>query len=268
MNDHLSKPPEFSWQLFWSLFVAAVIGIAGIIPAALQIFGSSFDRTQFPPISLPVIITLGVIQNLVLLGLFVGLGLKLSGKVGLGAVLTESWLNGEPVLDRALKALGFGIMAGFFVGVVLVPLTLLLVPHLPKLPFVAAAKLSIWKRFLMCFYGGLYEEIFSRLFLLSLFAWLLNKSWRKDRGQLTNGAFWSANLIVAILFGLGHLPSASLLMPITTLVVVAALTLNGIAAIVFGWLYRQRGLEVAMIGHFTADFVLYVIGPTFLMWRP
>jgi membrane protease YdiL (CAAX protease family) len=117
----------------------------------------------------------------------------------------------------------------------------------------------------MCFYGGLYEEIFSRLFLLSLFAWLLNKSWQKDRGQLTNGAFWSANLIAAILFGLGHLPSASLVMPITTLVVVAALTLNGFAAIVFGWLYRQHGLEAAMIGHFTTDFVLYVIGPTFLV---
>ena len=264
MNDHLSKPPEFSWQLFWILFVAALIGIAGIIPAALQMFGSLFDRVQLPAIPLPVIIALGIIQNLVLLVLFVGLGLKLSGKVGLGPILTQSWLNGELVLDRVLKALGFAIVAGLFVGVVLVPLFLLLAPHLPKLPFVDAAKLPIWKRFLMCFYGGFYEEIFARLFLLSLFAWLFNKSWRKDRGQLANGAFWTANLIVAILFGLGHLPSASLLMPITPLVVAAALILNGIAAIVFGWLYRQRGLEAAMIGHFTTDFVLYVIGPLFL----
>jgi len=263
MNDHLRQPRGFSWRLFWGLFVAALIGIAGMLPATLQIFGSTFDRTQLP-LPLPVIITLGIIQNLVLLGLFVGLGLKLSGKIGLGPILTRSCLNGEPILDRVLMALGFGIIAGLFVGVVLIPLFLLLVPHLPKLPFVAAAKLPIWKRFLMCFYGGLYEEIFSRLFLLSLFAWLFNKSWRKDRGQLTNGAFWSANLIVAIVFGLGHLPSASLLMPITPLVVAAALVLNGIAAIVFGWLYRRRGLESAMIGHFTTDFVLYVIGPLFL----
>jgi len=263
MNHHLCQPRGFSWRLFWGLFVAALIGIAGIIPATLQIFGSTFDQTQLP-IPLPVIITLGVIQNLVLLGLFVGLGLKLSGKIGLGPILTQSWLNGEPILDRVLRALGFGIIAGLFVGVVLVPLFLLLVPHLPKLPFVAAAKLPIWKRFLMCFYGGLYEEIFSRLFLLSLFAWFFNKSWRKDREQLANGAFWSANLFVAILFGLGHLPSVSLLMPITPLVVAAALTLNGIAAIVFGWLYRQRGLESAMIGHFTTDFVVWVIGPLLL----
>jgi membrane protease YdiL (CAAX protease family) len=264
MNVQSNQHRGFSWRLFWILFIAAIIGIGGIVPAGLQIFSAVFDRAQLP-LPVPLIILLAVIQNLALLGLFVGLGLKVSGKVGLGAPLIQSWLNGELFLDRALKALGFGIMAGFFVGVVLVPLILLLVPHLPKLPFVAAAKLPIWKRFLMCFYGGLYEEIFSRLFLLSLFAWLLNKSWQKDRGQLTNGAFWSANLIAAILFGLGHLPSASLVMPITTLVVVAALTLNGFAAIVFGWLYRQHGLEAAMIGHFTTDFVLYVIGPTFLV---
>ena len=81
---------------------------------------------------------------------------------------------------------------------------------------------------------------------------------------LSSRAFWIANILVAILFGLSHLPSASLVMPITPLVVAAALSLNGIAAIAFGLLYRQRGLESAMIAHFTADFVLYVVGVSFL----
>ncbi|PYS74649.1 MAG: CPBP family intramembrane metalloprotease, partial [Acidobacteria bacterium] len=121
----------------------------------------------------------------------------------------------------------------------------------------------VWKRILMCFYGGLYEEIFCRLFLLSLFAWLLNRSWRKDR-KLSSGAFWAGNVIAAILFGLGHLPSASLVMPITPLVVGAALVLNGLAGLVFGWLFKVRGLETAMIAHFTADVLLWVIGPQFL----
>jgi membrane protease YdiL (CAAX protease family) len=53
-------------------------------------------------------------------------------------------------------------------------------------------------------------------------------------------------------------------MPITPLVVAVALSLNGIAAVVFGVLYRKRGLEAAMIAHFTADFVIYVVGPAFL----
>ncbi len=56
-----------------------------------------------------------------------------------------------------------------------------------------------------------------------------------------------------------------MVMPITPLVVAAALILNGIAAVVFGVLYRKRGLEATMIAHFTADFVIYVVGPAFLV---
>jgi membrane protease YdiL (CAAX protease family) len=73
-----------------------------------------------------------------------------------------------------------------------------------------------------------------------------------------------ANIIAAILFGLGHLPSASMVMHITPAVVAIALLLNGIPALTFGYLYWRRGLESAMIAHFCADFVLYAIGPAFL----
>ena len=48
------------------------------------------------------------------------------------------------------------------------------------------------------------------------------------------------------------------------LVVAVALSFNGIAAVPFGVLYRKLGLEAAMIAHFTADFVIFVIGPAFL----
>ena len=76
--------------------------------------------------------------------------------------------------------------------------------------------------------------------------------------------FWSANVIVAILFGLGHLPNAATVMQITPTVVALALALNGVAGVTFGYLYWKRGLESAIIAHFSADFVIYVIGPMFL----
>jgi len=157
-----------------------------------------------------------------------------------------------------------GLLIGIAVGIVLLISLLVLVPRLPNLPFVIAARLPIWKRFLACFYGGIYEELLTRLFLLSLVAWIANRSWRKTAPELSNSAFWFANILVAILFGLGHLPSASLFMTITPLVVVAALLLNGIAGIAFGYRYRKRGLEAAMIAHFTGDFVIYVLGPALL----
>ena len=191
-------------------------------------------------------------------------GLKLGRKLGLGAPLLESWLNNDPS-EKTRTSLRDGLFVGIAVGVVLLVIVLALVPTLPKLPFVAAAKIVLWKRILACFYGGIYEELLTRLFLLTLIAWLATKLLRQDVATLTPTTFWIANLAVAILFGLGHLPSASLVMPITPLVVVAALLLNGIAAIAFGLLYRKHGLESAMIAHFSADFVLYVMGPFFLV---
>jgi hypothetical protein len=44
------------------------------------------------------------------------------------------------------------------------------------------------------------------------------------------------------------------------LVVVAALILNGVAGISFGYLYRRHGLESAMVAHFSADVVIWVLG--------
>lgn len=259
----MSARLRFSWRLFWILFVAAIVGILGAVPAGLELFGSVLANAPPPPLPIPVLILIGAVQNLALLGLFVGIGLRLSASVGLGVELTQSWLDDEFDSSQLWKAIRFGLLGGLLVGGVLLPLIIVLSNYLPNLPFVAAAKIPIWKRALMCLYGGIYEEIFCRLFLLSLFAWLINRSWRKDR-KLSSGAFWAANVIAAILFGLGHLPSASLVMPITPLVVVAALVLNGFAALVFGWLYRVRGLETAMIAHFIADVVLWVIGPQFL----
>jgi membrane protease YdiL (CAAX protease family) len=51
------------------------------------------------------------------------------------------------------------------------------------------------------------------------------------------------------------------LMSITSATTAYILSLNGIAALVFGYLYWQRGLGSAMLAHFLADLVLRVIGP-------
>jgi hypothetical protein len=41
---------------------------------------------------------------------------------------------------------------------------------------------------------------------------------------------------------------------------VRALVLNGIAGIVFGYLYWRHGLEAAMIGHMSAHLVMQIPG--------
>ena len=217
-----------------------------------------------PPIALPLLIVLGVLENLTLLAVAIAVGLSLGHKIGLGAPLLESWLYGEHATVRVRDSVKSGVLVGLAVGiVVLVPL-LVAAPHLPGLPFINASRIAVWKRVLAGFYGGIDEEILTRLFLLTFIAWLGLRFFQKQKARLAPRTFWLANIIVAILFGLGHLPAASMVMHLTPAVVFLALMINGIAALAFGYLYWQRGLESAMIAHFCADFVIYVIGVTFL----
>jgi membrane protease YdiL (CAAX protease family) len=70
--------------------------------------------------------------------------------------------------------------------------------------------------------------------------------------------------VAAIIFGLGHLPSTARITALTGIVVVRAIALNGVGGIIFGWLYWKKGLESAMIAHFSADIVLHIITPLFV----
>ena len=78
-----------------------------------------------------------------------------------------------------------------------------------------------------------------------------------------DGAFWTAILLATLLFGLGHLPATKSITPLTPMLIVRAITLNGIAGIGFGWLYWRYGLEAAMLSHFSADILLHGFGPLF-----
>jgi membrane protease YdiL (CAAX protease family) len=78
-------------------------------------------------------------------------------------------------------------------------------------------------------------------------------------GMPTSGALRTAIVAAAILFGLQHLPAASLTVAVTPLITVRAIVLNGIGGVIFGAMYWKRGLEAAMLSHFAADLVLHVI---------
>jgi hypothetical protein len=49
------------------------------------------------------------------------------------------------------------------------------------------------------------------------------------------------------------------MVPLTPLIIVRAVVLNGLLGIGFGFLYFTRGLESAMLSHFSADLLLHVV---------
>jgi membrane protease YdiL (CAAX protease family) len=96
---------------------------------------------------------------------------------------------------------------------------------------------------------------------MSFLVWIFFKIKKTDDGKPTNLGIWAAIILAAILFGVGHLPFTASLTNVTPIIIARAVILNWIGGIIFGWLYWKKGLESAMISHFTADILLYVIFP-------
>jgi Type II CAAX prenyl endopeptidase Rce1-like len=247
---------RYNWREFWTLWVASLLGTAAVLPYAVTLLASKPQKT---PVPLPVVLALQFAQTGILLGLAVGLGLWLSRRIGLGAPLIEGWLRKEKIGPQLKKLLAPSVGLGIFVGLVILGLDAgLFRAHLPQA--FRQVRSPAWQGLLASIYGGIAEEVLTRLFLLSLLAWLLLKASKRQARGLSAAPFWGANVMAALLFGLGHLPAARLLAPLTSLVIARTLLLNGLPGMVYGYLFWRHGLESAMLAHFSTDLVLHVIG--------
>jgi membrane protease YdiL (CAAX protease family) len=207
-----------------------------------------------------LVVTLALVQNGILLAIVIAVGLVLSERIGLRMPLIKAWARGRSA-PNPQAVVAPGVVAGAAVGGVMVALeALFFLRHLPD-AMRGLFDIPLWKRLLGgLIYGGITEELLMRLFLLSLVAWLLGRWWKTDAGTPAPGAFWVAIVVVALLFGLGHLPSTAAITPLTTTIVLRALVLNGVAGVAFGYLYWTYGLEAAMAGHMSTHVVLQIPG--------
>lgn len=253
---------SFSWSEWALLCGAALLGIVCVTPYTMElsrdVLKKAQDRIHRP---LWVLALLQGAQGFVLMAVATGLGLLIAHHIGLGAPLLEGLLAGKSVTTQAQRVIAPALILGTVTAAVLLVLEITVFwPRLPQAMRTSFPIPSLWKRFLACFYGGIDEELLCRLFLLSLLAWLISFVWHLPDGLPTLGALWLANILAAIIFGLGHLPTTAALAKLTPLLIVRAILLNGIVGVAFGYLFWHYGLEAAMLAHFTADLVLHVIG--------
>ena len=123
--------------------------------------------------------------------------------------------------------------------------------------FSAGVHPPFWTGALASIYGAVNEEVLLRLFLFTLIYFILNKCFRVNAKKKIV-VLWCTNILVALLFGVGHLPAAFHLVTPSAFEIFRILLLNGIAGIVFGWLYWSRGLWAAIGAHFVADLMIHV----------
>jgi hypothetical protein len=254
-------PNRSAWRVFGVLMAGALVGVVGILPYVLTLLDRLPSDVQgaLPPRWILLILQVG--QAMVLLGAATALGLWLGPKVGLGAPLISDLLAGDPTARPRLRAsLLPSVVLGGLVGVVIVLLDLwVFAPRLPGGSTVDSLQPPAWQGLLASFYGGICEELLLRLGLMTLLVWVGTRLTRTTSPG--SGVVWTAILTSALLFGAGHLPTTAAMLPLTTLVVIRALVLNGIGGLVFGWLYWKRSLLAAMLAHFSADLVRHVMAP-------
>jgi hypothetical protein len=245
------------------LRLALVLTVAGICSALLLI---PYLRELMPdlmaeideksPIPLPVIILL---QTGIYFTIGSYVGLRAGYGLGLDAPLLRAALHGRALPTGFGRTLGLAFLIGGGLGAVALAIASVLLPMLPTPIGALPADSSRWKGFLASFYGGIGEEIFSRLFVMTVIVWLASKVFARGAARAPAWVYASGAMLAGFLFAAGHLGAAAQIWPLTPLVLTYIFLANMVVGVPLGFIYWKRGLEAAMVAHFGADMVLHVI---------
>lgn len=114
-------------------------------------------------------------------------------------------------------------------------------------------------------YGGVFEEILMRLFLMSLLSWIIAKIFCRKEKEIPTKVFVISNIIAALLFAAGHIPATiQTFSHIDALILFRCFLLNGAFGLSFGWLYRKYGIGHAMLAHFGCHLISKLIWLLFI----
>lgn len=257
----------WDWRVWVFLTIWPILGISLLMPGVIQ-FAMSLPSFEMQGVladlpflrpyvhserDMKVALTiLGILQPAIMVGLAAALGLGLASAIGHAPRRIGGWLRGNFAEDDLGTVMLAGLV-GLVVGAALIGLDRLVFGNDGSNDQLA---LPLWQRLgAGVLYGGIGEEVLCRLLLVSFVVWIGYRIWsgERERSRLWLGAV----LIAAVLFAVGHLPAAYVLMdgepPIARII-----SMNTAAGIVFGWLYWRHGLEAAIIAHMTTHLPLQI----------
>lgn len=182
-------------------------------------------------------------------------------KLGIGSPIIENLLAKKNI--EVPRSMALAILFGAASGILVIVADAFFAPYMPAPLGQAPPQPTPLQGLLASVYGGISEEVLMRLGVTTLFAWLVAYLFGfQGKGRIISISL--GILFGAFVFGAGHLPLAFSIWPSTGIVVARILVLNAIVGLLAGYMYVRRGLEHAVVLHFTADIVLYVIRPLLL----
>jgi len=241
----------------WNVFaVILAISILHLLFALVLYFLLRLNTLSEIPFEFMVdgFLVISFLAQVLVLGILIFIGLYLGKSVGLGAPLLGSWTKGEPVRERVISALKVSLLLGIGIAA-----TKYLLDQFIFSQFLPAT-LSGWKQiplFLAAaipFQQGIGDEISYRLFWMTVLVWVTYKIQGPENESVKAMGIWASILIVGLFSILGPpLWGTAILVKLQY----AVLILTG--SIPFGWLYWKKGIESALLAHFSSSVVLLLL---------
>ncbi len=263
MDASRSTPPGTGAALpfsrrFARLYGAGLLGIAALPIALLPLLKLSEAKL---PVSVPVATALALIQPAFLLAAAVALGCALAHKLQLKSLIANA-ADAGTVWRGVQSQLAPALALGMATGAVVLMLDQLVFKLLMPEWFAKAAALEpapFTGLVVGLLYGGITEELLLRWGVMTLIAWALWKLLRRRYVLPGNAVMFTAVVLAALLFGLGHLPAAAQIAPLDALSVTRVRLLNLLPGVVCGWLFWRWHLEAAMLAHMGTHLAFFAV---------
>ncbi len=84
---------------------------------------------------------------------------------------------------------------------------------------------------------------------MSLVVFIVSKMFFRNKKEIPTLVFVIANILSALLFAAGHLPSTATMTTLTPVIIIRCFLFNGGLGIAFGYLYRKYNIRYAIISH-------------------
>jgi membrane protease YdiL (CAAX protease family) len=230
-----------------------VVGMVGVVAITVTLLPNLLAGEVLPmPVWALTLLSLG--QSAAILALVVWAGVALAPVVGLDAPVFVAAITRRPLGPVLRPQLMPGLIAGLLGGAFLSGAW----RYAPAILTPIQERLSL-PLFARVLYGGITEELLLRWGLMTVLVWLAWTLLQRRRGVPAPGHIWLAIVVSALLFGVGHLPAASVLAgPLESAAVAWVVSVNTAFGLLFGHLFWKHGLESAMIAHGLTHVVHYL----------
>ena len=157
------------WKVWALICGLGALGVAAVMPYVLDLQGPALRQAaEKSGMSVPVMLALSAAQGVVLLGICSRVGIWAARHAGFSFPLIDAIVARTPVPWPVTAAL-WSVLLGLAAGALVVVIDVFVFAPSAAIAL-SGGQPAAWKGFLASFYGGITEEIFLRLFLLSLLA--------------------------------------------------------------------------------------------------